>query len=80
MFQRGDENHVMLISARHRERVLKKTQIHLEVHVDIQVPMDRISLMLTAGERVERTVQYDQTSAIESSSFSFNGVHEIHHQ
>ena len=70
----------MLISARHRERVLENPQIHLEVHVYIQVPMDRISPMLTAGERVECTVQYDQTSASESSSFSFHGGHEIHHQ
>ena len=36
--------------------------------------------MLTAGERVKRTVQYYQTSASESSSFSFNGGGLIHHQ
>ena len=56
MYQRGDENQVMLISALHRERVLEDLQSHSEVHSDVQEPMDRISLVFTAGERVERTV------------------------
>ena len=42
--------------------------------------MDRISLMLTAGERVERRLQYDQTSASESSSFCFSGGGGIQNQ